>query len=76
MRKASHEDGQIEWIKEAFKSLQPPPKGWVTVYDIEKQTGQKRTTISQRVNQMVNDGILDVRDCLINGRIGKCYKKK
>lgn len=66
----------MNWVKEAFKPCGPKPKGWVSISDIVKQTGNGRKLIAQRLRAMVESGELEAMECVENGHRVKCYKKK
>lgn len=66
----------MNWVKEAFKTCVPKPKGWLSIADIVAQTGNNRKLIAQRLRNMVEAGELEVMECVENGRRIKCYKKK
>ena len=66
----------MNWIKETFAKPPAKPKGWVTISEIAKQTGNSRKTVDERVKKMVADGILEVMECMENNHRVKCYRKK
>lgn len=66
----------MDWIKDTFKALLPKPKGWVTINDIVKHTGNSRKTVQDRVKKMVSEGQLEAMDCIENNHRAKCYRKK
>lgn len=76
MRKNSHQNGQIDWIKKEFSPLPEKPEGWVTVAEIVEQTGNSPKTVGDRLRNMVASGVLEVMECKINGKVSKCYRKK
>lgn len=74
MRKTSHKDRPMKWVDELFTKLPKKPAGWVTVNDISQQTGNNRRTVSERINNMVKNNILECMLCTDKGRRVKCYK--
>jgi hypothetical protein len=66
----------MSWAKEMFKKPPAKPKGWLSVNDIVKESGNARGTVGPRLREMVKKGLLDVMECFEDGKIAKCYKPK
>lgn len=66
----------MEWVKEAFQKTPNKPKGWVSVSDIQRETGQAETTIRHKLKSMVDNGLLEKMWCIYNGVKVLCYRKK
>lgn len=66
----------MDWVKEVFQKYEPKPKGWVTVNEINEQTGQSLSTVRRKVTEMVKGGILEEMWCMDKGIKVKCYRKK
>ena len=75
MRNNTNKNGQVDWIKEAFKPIPKKPIGWYTATDICKQTGQGQSTVRRRLSEMVDDGQLEVMQCMVGNSVVKCYRK-
>lgn len=66
----------MDWVKEAFQKTPNKPKGWVSVSDIQRETGQAETTIRHKLKSMVDNGLLEKMWCIDNGVKVLCYRKK
>ena len=66
----------MEWVKEEFQKTPNKPKGWVSVSDIHRETGQAETTIRHKLKSMVDNGLLEKMWCIDNGVKVLCYRKK
>ena len=76
MRKVSQQNGQIDWIKECFKPLPARPKGWVTQKEVQQITGNSRSSVQEKLTEMIKAGEIQVIECLENGHRVKVYGKK
>ena len=76
MPKTPQQDGQVNWIKDKFKPLQPKPKGWFTLKEIMQISGNSRSVVQDRLEQMIKEGEIQVIECLENGHRMKAYGKK
>lgn len=65
-----------EWIDAMFKPLPPKPDGWFTVNEVAEKTNSNARTIRGKIYEMTKRNELLVMDCLINGKVAKCYKRK
>ncbi len=66
----------MEWIKEHFTKLGPKPKGWYSAKDIQEISGNSRSVVWEKINEMMKSGELEMMECLENGHRVKVYKKK
>ena len=66
----------MNWIKENFKPLPVRPKGWVTQKEIQEMTGNSRSVVQKKLDEMIKAGEIQVMECLENGHRVKVYGKK
>lgn len=66
----------MNWVKENFSKAPAKPKGWVTISDIVKQTGNNRKSVETKLREMVDNGQLEVMECMENKHRAKCYRQK
>ena len=66
----------MNWIKENFKPLPARPKGWVTQKEIQEMTGNSRSVVQKKLDEMIKAGEIQFMECLENGHRVKVYGKK
>ena len=66
----------MNWIKEKFKPLPKRPKGWVTQKEIQEMTGNSRSVVQKKLDEMIKAGEIQFMECLENGHRVKVYGKK
>ena len=66
----------MNWIKESFKPLPARPKGWVTQKEIQEMTGNSRSVVQKKLDEMIKAGEIQFMECLENGHRVKVYGKK
>ena len=76
MPKSTQKNGSLSWIKDSFTLPPPKPKGWHTINEIVKITGNKKCTVKSRVEKMVAAGELQVMKVMSKGKSCHAYKKK